>query len=271
MNTVLNELNTIRTSRGVTLSYEVHGSSTETFPLVLVHGGFSDHRTNWEFVLPSLTRNLQVYAVARRGRGETDNTPLRRLEDEALDVAELIKHIGTDVFLLGHSYGAHVALLAAAKLTPGQVRKLILYEPPAPGLMKQHMDALTSYAHRGDWSGMSYAFFRDVLQVPVADLDAVKNSELWQPIVADAEATLGDLKALSAYDFHPEPFRNLRIPVMLQVGSESPSDLYATNALAAALPNARLETLSGQAHEGMTTAPEQYVESVLRFLGDQNW
>jgi hypothetical protein len=39
-----------------------------------------------------------------------------------------------------------------------------------------------------------------------------------------------------------------------------------TDALAAMLPNARVEALSGQAHEGMTTAPEMYVEAVASFL-----
>jgi hypothetical protein len=50
------------------------------------------------------------------------------------------------------------------------------------------------------------------------------------------------------------------------VGSESPRDLYVTDALAAVLPRAEIETLAGQAHEGMTTAPELYAEATMRFL-----
>jgi pimeloyl-ACP methyl ester carboxylesterase len=38
---------------GVTVSYERYGSGP---PLVLVHGGFSDHRTNWELVKPSFEK-----------------------------------------------------------------------------------------------------------------------------------------------------------------------------------------------------------------------
>jgi pimeloyl-ACP methyl ester carboxylesterase len=35
-------------SNGVNVSYAVHGNATYTPPLVLVHGGFSDHWTpNW--------------------------------------------------------------------------------------------------------------------------------------------------------------------------------------------------------------------------------
>jgi hypothetical protein len=53
---------------------------------------------------------------------------------------------------------------------------------------------------------------------------------------------------------------------MLQIGTESPRDLYVTDALAAVLSDVRIEALPGQAHEGMTTAPEMYAEAVSRFL-----
>jgi pimeloyl-ACP methyl ester carboxylesterase len=74
------------------------------------------------------------------------------------------------------------------------------------------------------------------------------------------------VRALSRYDFDADRFRELRVPVMLQMGTESPRRLYATDALAAALPDVRIEALPGQAHEGMTTAPEQYADAVSRFL-----
>ena len=56
---------------GVTVSYDTYGSGP---PLVLVHGAFSDHETNWEFVKPLFEKQFTVYAIARRGRGETDAT-----------------------------------------------------------------------------------------------------------------------------------------------------------------------------------------------------
>jgi hypothetical protein len=52
---------------GITVSYKKCGSGP---PLVLVHGGFSDHDSNWEFVLPLLEKEFTVYAVARRGRSK---------------------------------------------------------------------------------------------------------------------------------------------------------------------------------------------------------
>ncbi len=58
----------------------------------------------------------------------------------------------------------------------------------------------------------------------------------------------------------------MRIPVLLQMGAESPRHLYATDALAAVLPVASIQELKGQAHEAMTSAPKIYAEAVTRFL-----
>ena len=118
---------------GAMVSYERYGSGP---PLVLVHGGFSDHHTNWEFVKPFFEKHYTVYAIARRGRGETDATVGHSLDDEGRDVVAVILMIGEPVFLLGHSYGAQVALVAAAEI-PHRVRKLVLYEPPWPRVVGQ--------------------------------------------------------------------------------------------------------------------------------------
>jgi pimeloyl-ACP methyl ester carboxylesterase len=248
---------------GATVSYEQYGSGP---PLVLVHGAFSDHKTNWEFVRPLFEEQFTIYAIARRGRGETDATVGHSLEDESLDVVALIQSIGEPVFLLGHSYGAQTALAAAAQI-PDRVRKLVLYEAAWPHIVsKEGLERLEELAQAGDWEGFAVTFFRDTLFVPVEELDALRATELWPPIIADAEASLGDLRALSRYDFLAERFRELQVPVMLQIGTESPRDLYVTDALAAVLSDVRIEALPGQAHEGMTTAPEMYAEAVSRFL-----
>lgn len=246
-----------------TLSYDKYGSGPS---LVLVHGCFSDHRTNWEFVKPLFEKQFTVYAIARRGRGETDVTVGHSLDDESLDIVTLIQAIDEPVLLLGHSYGAQTALAAAAKV-PDRVRKLVLYEAPWPhSVSKEALARLEMLARTDDWENFALTFFRDQLLVPVEDLNQLRRTELWPPIIADAKASLGDLRALSRYSFKAEHFRRLQVPVLLQIGTESPRDLYVTDALAAILPDVRIEELAGQAHEGMTTAPSLYVEAVSRFF-----
>ena len=91
----------------------------------------------------------------------------------ARDVAAVIRAIGEPVFLLGHSYGAQIALAAAAAL-PDRVRKLVLYEPPWPRSSRpEAMARLEELARMpADWDGFAVTFFRDLLSVPVAELDA---------------------------------------------------------------------------------------------------
>ncbi len=73
---------------GVTVSYDMYGTGP---PLVLVHGGFSDHSTNWQEVKPLLEDRFAVYPVARHGRGEISATQGHSLEDEAADVAAVLR------------------------------------------------------------------------------------------------------------------------------------------------------------------------------------
>lgn len=251
------------TPAGVTVSYDRYGSGP---PLVLVHGSFSDHNSNWGFVRTLLARHFTLYAIARRGRGESDRTEGHSLEDEGRDILAVIRSIEQPVFLLGHSYGAQAALLAAAE-AQDRVRKLVLYEAVSPHFVDPSvLTRLEEFARAGDWDGFAMRFFHEGLHVSLKDLEELRPTELWSPIIADAEATLHDLRALSRYDFSAARFRALRIPVLLQIGSESPRHLYVTDALAAVLPDAAIQELKGQAHEAMTSVPKMYTEVVIRFL-----
>src|SRR5262245_13208580 len=116
------------TQNGITISYVEYGCGPR---LVLVHGGFSDHETNWQEAAPMLRNRFTVTAMARRGRGRTSATAGHSVLDEAADVVAILRQIGEPVFLLGHSYGALCALEAAA-LYPAGVRELVLYEAPNP-------------------------------------------------------------------------------------------------------------------------------------------
>lgn len=186
---------------GTPVSYDEYGSGP---PLVLVHGAFSDHDTNWELVRERFAERFRVRAIARRGRGATPATVGHALEDEARDVAALLASLGEPAFLLGHSYGAQTALAAAA-LVPECVRGLVLYEPPRPSLVDDALLApFERLARAGDWETFALRFFGGVLHVPAAELADLARSDAWPPIVADAPATLHDLRALARHDFRPE-------------------------------------------------------------------
>jgi pimeloyl-ACP methyl ester carboxylesterase len=56
----------IASPAGTTVSYDTYGSGP---PLVLVHGAFSDHNTNWEFVKPLFKKQFTVCLCIASSRG----------------------------------------------------------------------------------------------------------------------------------------------------------------------------------------------------------
>ncbi len=252
----------IESTDGTIVSYAQYGSGP---PLVLVHGGFSDHITNWQECKSLLEQRFTVYAIARRGRGETSATLGHSTAAEIADVVAILCHIAEPVFLLGHSYGAVCALNAAVSYPEG-VRKLVLYEHPAcPTTAAKDVAKLDKFAERQDWDGLVEAFMQ-TLRVPPEEIAEIKTTPFWRVWTVDAEATMQDLRALADHKFRAEDYRSLSMPVQLMIGSQSPRELYATDELAAVLRDVRITTLEGTAHEGMTMVPVRFVEKVSEFL-----
>lgn len=93
--------------------------------VVLVHGAVTGAHASWADLrgkAPGWT------LVAPNRRGYHPRTPASS-EDFRADAADIARLCCRPVHLVGHSYGAVVALLAAAG-TPGTVKSLTLIEPP---------------------------------------------------------------------------------------------------------------------------------------------
>lgn len=253
----------IKTPAGITVSYETYGTGP---PLVLVHGSLNTHMTAWVLAGPLLEAQFTVYAMARRGRGETTATDGHSVEDEAGDLIALLDTIPEPVFLLGHSYGGHVALLAAS-MAPHKVRKLVVYEAPWPsGLSAGQLAHLQELAAEGDGDGVVHDFLRNTIQFPADILEMIRNSPRWQFLVADAQNSVREWPAMTGLDFQPERFAGLPMPVLLLTGGDSPRDLYTTDALSKVIPNARVTEFPGQGHVAHIFAPQDFVDTVSSFL-----
>jgi pimeloyl-ACP methyl ester carboxylesterase len=232
---------------------------------VLVHGSLNDHRNNWARVLDALASRFTVYALARRGRGESTATIGHRVEDEGADIAAVIKDIGGEVFLLGHSYGAHCALEGA--IGSDRVSMLMLYEAPRPQLMPADLLArLAECARVHDSEGIVTGFMREVAHLPDEVVAAMRGSDYWAGMVADAEASIEDWTALVNYDLEPPRFGGLTIPVCFLEGGNSARGAFVTGDLLAVLPNATIVSMPGQGHDAPATGPEMFVRCVEEFF-----
>jgi pimeloyl-ACP methyl ester carboxylesterase len=94
--------------------------------VVLVHGALSDRRHAFGAVRPLLERRVSVYALDRRGHGESADGTHYRPGCEQEDIAAVLEAIPRPVDLIGHSFGALSALEAVP--AGAEVRRLVLYE-----------------------------------------------------------------------------------------------------------------------------------------------
>jgi hypothetical protein len=93
-------------------------------PLVLVHGTTASH-TRWASILPALEAQFNVYAVDRRGRGESGDGDSYALEREFEDIATFFREV---VQMPPHEFEPYRALpawqarLASAHTLPRELR-----------------------------------------------------------------------------------------------------------------------------------------------------
>lgn len=263
-------METVISADGTPIAYERTGSGQ---PLVLVHGTTADH-TRWDPVRPAFDEHNTVYAIDRRGRGESGDADEYALEREFEDVAAVVESIDEPVILLGHSYGALCSLEAA--LRTDQVRTLILYEPPLP--VSDHdpdtedvLDEMTALVDAGENEQALVRFFREIARVPPAELDALRSAPNWPARVDAAHTAIREERARKGYVFDASRFAGLTTQTLLLSGSESaPFFTAATDVVNDALPNSRIAVLDGQAHAAMNTAPELFIDEVQGFIHESS-
>jgi len=237
-------------------------------PLLLVHGTTADHRS-WAAVAPLLEPHCTVYALDRRGRGESGDAADYSLAREVEDILAVLSAIAEPVALLGHSYGALLGL-EAARLTD-RIDRLILYEPGLatgiplypPGVPERMQTLIDG----GDLEGAMAVMFREVVRMPEHELAEYRQSPLWAARVPLAATIPREMAVELDYVFDAARFAGLRTPTLLLSGGDSPETLRrATELVHAALPHSRIVELPGQQHIAYRTAPELFAEKVLDFV-----
>lgn len=261
-------METVRSSDGTEIAFERSGAGP---PLVLVHGTAGDH-TDWRVVRPALAESFTLYAIDRRGRGESGDADAYAIEREFEDVAAVVDSIDRPAFLLGHSFGAICALEAALR-TDG-LRKLVLYEPPIPvgeGAVasEETLERLEALVAEGDRDEALTVFLRDIAGVSQEEIDLLRGGPEWVAGTAAVHTVPREVEAVGSYRSDPDRFTTLATPTRLLIGSESPPFLREfSEVLADALPDGRLVTLPGQGHQAMNTAPEQFTRTVTELLAE---
>jgi pimeloyl-ACP methyl ester carboxylesterase len=237
-------------------------------PLVLVHGISADAE-RWAPVMQGLEERFTVHAMDRRGRGASGDSDTYAIERDFEDIAALVDAIGEPTYLFGHSYGGVCTIHAL--LRTRHVRKLVVYEPYTAVSPASEPSATTlrylAMADQGERDLIVTTFLREIIQLSEAEVRAMRALPSWAGRLAAALTIPRELAAAEQFLFEPSRFADVRVPITMLVGENSPEFLKdATARLHAALPTSEITVLEGQKHSAMNTAPSLFVRELAAAL-----
>lgn len=246
--------------------------------VVCTHANASSS-SQWRGLMERLAPRFHVFAVDAYGAGKSPEWPsdsVIQLADEVRLMQPVLERAGARVVLVGHSYGAAVALIAALH-NPASVRALALFEPTLFGLL----DAEAPPPNQAD--GIRAAVAASAAALDAGDTDAAARHfiDYWmgagswartpqerKPVIAAsvtkvrrwAHALLTEPTPLAA-------FRTLDVPVLYMTGKRSTaSALGVARLLTASLPRAQVLELDGLGHMGPITHAEVVNGAIADFL-----
>ena len=244
--------------------------------VVLLHSSASSAR-QWERLAEQLRDRFHVHAVDLHGHGA--RTAWRgkgpfTLSAEAALVAPLLGAPG-GAHIVGHSYGAAVALKVAA-LHPDKVRSVAAYEPVMFGWLRDEpvVREVTELVE-----SLREAFVRnDPARAAQRFVDFWSGEGAWtslppaprQAIAARMPAVLLHFDALIHEPLTPAELGRIRAPMLFMTGARTvaPTQRIA-EIIRRSLPHATHETLPELGHMGPMTAPTAVNARIAAFLHAQ--
>lgn len=117
------------------IEFDEHGNGPTT--LVFVPGSFSTGAA-WRPVIRALAGHYRIVTTSLLGYGGTAER--RHLDNLSIDtevevLAAVLRRVGGPAHVIGHSFGAHVALACALR-TDNPPLSLTLIEPPSPAVLE---------------------------------------------------------------------------------------------------------------------------------------
>ena len=246
--------------------------------VVCIHSNASTSG-QWRGLMDILAPKFRVLAPDSYDCGKSPQWPsdrLIRLRDEVALIDPVLARAGSPLALVGHSYGAAVALIAALA-NPGRIRAMALYEPTLFALL----DAEKPPPNEADGIRDGVADAGAALEAGDPDAAAERFIDYWMeagawkripaehkpPIAASVTNIRRWAHALFTEPTPLESFRSLDVPVLYMVGKRSTASARGVaRLLAAALPRAELVEFENLGHMGPVTHPGAVNEVIRQFL-----
>lgn len=248
-------------SNGIHLNCQRFGSGPQ---LVMCHGLVFGSIATWYFTAAAkLAARFEVILYDQRGHGKSELTPTGYdLDTLVCDLEGLLEHLrpaegAGPVVLVGHSYGALVALNYALK-HPSQVSKLVLIDAPLPASRYVY----PSMADVDSLEALAACIPDDIGQQVVPESRAAKRMQERLEYLFLKSSLRQNVR--ESRDIDDALLRGLDIPVLCLYGRNSDCR-DAGERLARVLPNAQLQLLECDHYIPME-APKEMTIALDAFL-----
>lgn len=257
------EHQTVTSADGTRIAFTPIGSGP--VPVVIVHGALNSAE-HWMPVARALSEHCTCYVMDRWGRGGSERRTDYVFEREAEDIRAVLAEAGPDAYLLGHSSGAIYALEAGRSAS---ISGLILYEAPLFGgaEFESILERIRVAANEERFDDAVSIFLREEGRIPEEQLSVLQETRVWESMVELAPQSVREWDHLVEATLPVDRYEEIAVPTLLLAGTETedhPS--FATHALEATLPNARIAMLEGQGHSSHHGAPELLAAEVADFI-----
>ncbi|ALG14158.1 hypothetical protein AOZ06_51340 [Kibdelosporangium phytohabitans] len=235
--------------------------------MVVVHGALAD-AAQWNEVRSELvTKGHEVVARDRRGRNGIALSADYSLKTEIEDLHRVLDEVGPDPVLVGHSYGAVIALLTAQQRT--DLRGVILYEPIATGhQLRSFVGDAPERAQRavdaGDLDTAMEILVTDVSPTPPEILPQYRRSRMWRSQLPFVASGVAEIQAAVAHELDYDLVAPLTVPTKVILGARTIGTMpfgRPTETLAYAV-GAELVLLENLGHVAHTDAPARLAEAI---------
>lgn len=240
----------VTSSDGTQIAFDKTGSGPV---LILVSGALSNRALLRDNPLvPRLAEHFTVVSYDRRGRGESTDVKPYAVQGEIEDIDALITHAGQPAVVFGVSSGGALTLHAAAALGPSKITRLAIYEAPygqdADAYDKQKQ-GVAKIVETGQ-PGQAAELFLSGIGTPAAALEQMKRTPAWNEMKAMDYTLVYDYAILGDGRIPLETLRKITVPTLVMTGDKSLPFMGPTgDAIAAAIPDAKRQTLAGQTHQ----------------------
>jgi pimeloyl-ACP methyl ester carboxylesterase len=246
-------MSSVQSKDGTTIAFDLTGAGS---PVILVSGALGDHAGSADLAR-LLSPHFTVVSYDRRGRGGSADTPPYALAREVEDLEAVLAVTGGSAHVYGTSSGGNLALEAAAR--GAAITKLALWEPnflvddirpPLPKDYVEQLDQLVASGRRGD--AVEY-FMTAAAGMPAQFVTPMRAMPMWPKMEALAHTLAYDGQVvgdnMSGSEVSRARWASVTIPTVVIDGGQTPGLAQGADAIAAALPDARRRTLTGQTHD----------------------